>query len=57
MHHDLTNSERLALVWNPAHLGDLLKKEHGSDFKHIFMSNYPGAHVLLYDFIYPSLTE
>ena len=49
MHHDLVNGERFSLVWNPAHLGDLLKTECGSDFKHIIMSTYPGAHVLTYE--------
>ena len=48
MHHDLVNGERLTLVWNPAHLGDLLKKNYGSDFKYIIMSSYPGAHSLSY---------
>jgi putative ABC transport system permease protein len=48
MHHDLVNGERLTLVWNPAHLGDLLKTGDGSDFKHIIMSTYPGPHVLAY---------
>jgi putative ABC transport system permease protein len=48
MNHDLINGERLSLVWNPVHLGDLLKTEFGSDFKHIIMSTYPGPHVLTF---------
>src|SRR6266852_9547816 len=48
MNHDLINGERLSMVWNPVHLGDLLKTEFGSDFKHIIMSTYPGPHVLTF---------
>jgi len=48
MHHDLVNGERISLFWNPAHLGDLLKKDYGSDFTQIIMSSYPSTHILTY---------
>src|SRR5665213_914013 len=48
MHHDTYNGERSTLVWNPYHLGDILRREYGSDFKRIVMSTYPSGHILTY---------
>ncbi len=48
MNHDNANGERITLIWNPYHLGDLLRKNFGSDFKQVVMSSYPSGHVLTY---------
>jgi putative ABC transport system permease protein len=48
MHRDFVNGERMVYPWNPAHLGDLLRKDFQNDFTYIVMSTYPSAHILTY---------
>jgi len=38
MHNGVSNGEPLTLFWNPFHLGDLLSKQNGSDFRQVIMS-------------------
>src|SRR5688572_12698933 len=48
MHHDTFNGERYSMIWNPYLFGEILRKNYGSDFKHVVMSTYPGLHILKY---------
>lgn len=48
MQHTTYNNERYSLIYNPYHLGDVIKSEYGSQFKYVVMSTLPGSHVLKY---------
>ena len=48
MHHDTFNGERTTYPWNPYHLGQLIRKDYGSQFKYVVMSTSPGQNILKY---------
>lgn len=48
MQHTTFNNERYSLIYNPWHMGDVVRSEYGGDFTYVIMSTLTSGHTLKY---------